>query len=233
MFKTILIQLIRKRNPQFEMDSAVNSYLLQAFIQQQFWCLLRGFRTLLWLRLPKGLMLGEGVRFFNIPRIHYGRFLRLGSHVYVSALGRQGVVFGHNVSIGAFSRIVVSTSLHHLGEGIRIGNHVGIGEYAYLGGGGGLEIGDECIVGQYFSCHPENHQFGDLATAIRFQGVTRKGIKVGSNCWIGSKVTLLDGVELGEGCVVAAGSVVTQSFPANSVIGGVPAKLLKKRTHEK
>lgn len=233
MFKKVIIQLIRKRNPQFDLDPVVNGYLLQAFVRYHFWCLFRGLRILLWFRRPKGLMLGEGVRFFNFPRIHFGKFLRLGSYVYVSGQGREGVVFGNNVSIGAFSRIVVSTSLHHLGVGIRIGNHVGIGEYAYLGGGGGLHIGDECIIGQYFSCHPENHLFGDLDTAIRFQGVTRNGIKVGSNCWIGSKVTLLDGVALGEGCVVAAGSVVTQSFPPFSVIGGVPAKLLKMRTYEK
>jgi acetyltransferase-like isoleucine patch superfamily enzyme len=98
-----------------------------------------------------------------------------------------------------------------------------------LGGAGGLEIGDECIIGQYLSCHPENHVSGDLEVAIRHQGVTRKGIKIGPNCWIGSKVTILDGVEIGKGCIIAAGAVVTKSFPSNSVIGGVPAKLLKSR----
>ena len=53
--------------------------------------------------------------------------------------------------------------------------------------------------------------------------------RTGSNCWIGSKVTFLDGVKIGQGCVVAAGSVVTKSFPDFSVIGGVPAKMLKER----
>ena len=116
-----------------------------------------------------------------------------------------------------------------MGQYIKIGNNVGIGEFAYLGGAGGLEIGDDCIVGQYLSCHPENHVATDLNTPIRFQGVTRKGIKIGKNCWIGSKVTILDGVEVGDGCIIAAGAVLAKSFPQNVIIGGVPAKVLKSR----
>lgn len=64
---------------------------------------------------------------------------------------------------------------------------------------------------------------------IRKQGVNRKGIKIGSNCWIGAKVTILDGTIIGNGCIVAAGAVVRGQFPDNCVIGGVPAKILKMR----
>jgi acetyltransferase-like isoleucine patch superfamily enzyme len=150
----------------------------------------------------------------------------------VSALSKNGIQFGNNVSIGAFSRIIVSTTLNNLGDKIVIGNSVGIGEYASIGGAGGLEIGDECIVGPYLSCHPENHNYSDLTLSIRHQGVNRKGIKIGQNCWIGSKVTILDGVQLGNGCIIAAGAVVTKSFPDNSIIGGVPAKLINTRGDE-
>ena len=102
-----------------------------------------------------------------------------------------------------------------------------LGEFAYLGGAGGLEIGNDCVIGQYFSCHPENHQFEDSSKLIRLQGTTRKGIKIGNNCWIGAKVTILDGVTIGDNCVIAAGAVVTKSMPAGRLIGGVPAKVLK------
>ena len=167
-----------------------------------------------------------------ISKIKWGKFLRLGNQVYVSALSKNGIHFGNNVSIGAFSRVIVSTSLNDIGDKIVIGNNVGIGEFAYLGGAGGLEIGDECIVGQYLSCHPENHNYENINLSIRYQGVSRKGIKIGKNCWIGSKVTILDGVSIGNGSIIAAGSVVTKSFSENSIIGGVPAKLLKSRTNE-
>jgi len=204
--KHLIQTAIRMRNPEFSFDPALNSAALSAFIWTQCWGMVRGLK---WL-------------------FHF-RNLKLGNDVHISALGKQGLWIGDNVSIGAFSRVVVSTSFNHLGEFIKIGNNVGMGEYAYLGGAGGLEIGDESIIGQYFSCHPENHVASDLDTAIRHQGVTRLGIKIGRNCWIGSKVTILDGVEIGDGSIIAAGAVVNKSFPANSVIGGVPAKLLKSR----
>ena len=225
--------MIQSRNPQFRFDPALNSAALFQFVWVQFWSLFRGMKLLVRGKNPKKAILGRGVKFFNLPKIHFGKFMKLGDKVYISALGTDGVFLGDNVSLGAYSRVIISTSLNDLGKFIKIGNNVGIGEYAYLGGAGGLEIGDDCIVGQYLSCHPENHNYSDLDDLIRNQGVNRKGIKIGENCWIGSKVTVLDGVEIGSGCIIAAGSVVTKSFPGNCIIGGVPAKLLKVRTYEK
>lgn len=230
--KTFILKFIQLRNPNFFFDEALNSRALIQFIWIQMGSLIRGLKVLLLLRNPKGMLLGTGVSFFNSSKIKWGKFLRLGNQVYLSALSKNGIQLGDNVSIGAFSRIVVSTTLQDIGDKIVIGNNVGIGEFAYLGGAGGLEIGDECIVGQYLSCHPENHNYKDLNVPIRHQGVTRKGIKIGKNCWIGSKVTILDGVQIGDGSIIAAGSVVTVSFPKNSIIGGVPAKFLKNRNHE-
>jgi acetyltransferase-like isoleucine patch superfamily enzyme len=230
--KRIIEQIIQMRNPNFKFDAVLPLRTILEFVWIQILCLSRGFKVLFSLRKPRGMMLGRGVSFFYMSKIKWGKFLRLGDFVFVSALSKNGVQFGNNVSIGAFSRIIVSTTLNNLGDKIIIGDSVGIGEYASLGGAGGLEIGDECIVGPYLSCHPENHNYQDLAISIRFQGVNRKGIKVGKNCWIGSKVSILDGVQLGNGCIIAAGAVVTKSFPDNSIIGGVPAKLIKMRSNE-
>jgi acetyltransferase-like isoleucine patch superfamily enzyme len=228
--KAVIEKIIRQRNPHFLFDTQLNNSALVSFLWLQICSLLRGWKLLFYFKNPRMALLGKRVSFFNSSRISFGRFLKLGDGVFISALGKKGVFLGHNVGIGAYSRVVVSTSMNDLGEYIRIGNNVGIGEFAYLGGAGGLNIGDECIIGQYLSCHPENHISTDIQTAIRHQGVTRKGIKIGENCWIGSKVTILDGVEIGAGSIIAAGAVVTRSFPVNSVIGGVPARILKERT---
>jgi acetyltransferase-like isoleucine patch superfamily enzyme len=227
--KKIIEYLVRMRNPQFRFDPGLNDRAIWQFAYMQTWAFLRGCRLLLAGRAPRGMILGKGVRFFNLPKIKWGRFLKIGDHVFINGLGKEGIRLGDHVGIGAFSRIVVSTSFNDIGRYIRIGNHVGIGEFAYLGGAGGLTIGDDCIIGQYLSCHPENHLYGNLEKLIRHQGVERRGIMIGRNCWIGSKVTILDGVVIGDGCVIAAGAVVTRSIPPGSIIAGVPARVIRQR----
>lgn len=59
--------------------------------------------------------------------------------------------------------------------------------------------------------------------------MSHKGIRIGSNCWLGAKATILDGTVIGNGCVVAAGAVVSGAFPENVIIGGIPAKIIKNR----
>jgi acetyltransferase-like isoleucine patch superfamily enzyme len=156
--------------------------------------------------------------------------VRIQEHVTIDASGKNPMEIGNQVSIGRFSHLFTSFGLNDLGQYIKIGDNVGIGDNAHLGGAGGLEIGDDCIIGPYFSCHPENHNFDHPDQPIRLQGVSRKGISIGKNCWIGAKVTVLDGVTIGDNCVLAAGAVITRSFPDNCIIGGVPAKILKERS---
>lgn len=176
----------------------------------------------------KLLILGPGARISDSRRLRTGGGLvRIGAHSRVECCSREGVKLGRNFKLGAFSRMIASGTPSDLGRGILIGDNVGISEFAYIGGAGGLHIGSNTIVGQYFSAHPENHIFSDPQRPIREQGVSREGINIGPDCWIGAKVTILDGVTLGQGCVVAAGSVVKDSFPNHAVIGGVPARLLK------
>lgn len=227
--KKIIEKIIQQRNSSFQFDKAVTSQVLVSLLFEKGSYFIRGvIKQLLNFKKPSFLMLGRGVRFFNTRNISFGKWVKLEDAVYLGALGKGKLRLGNNVGIGAYSRLIISTSFNHIGSHITIGNNVGIGEFAYLGGGGGLEIGDDCIIGQYLSCHPENHNYLDRKELIRNQGVSRQGIKIGKNCWIGSKVTVLDGVEIGDGCVIAAGSVVTKSMPAHSVIGGIPAKVLKK-----
>jgi acetyltransferase-like isoleucine patch superfamily enzyme len=229
--KLLFQKIIMLRNPAFHFDESLSTSELLKFSWRQLLNLARGLRLVLVFKNPRAILLGKNVTFFNIAKIRWGRFVKLEDHVCMSALSKDGILLGDYVSIGASSRIIVSTSFNHIGRFIRIGNNVGIGEFAYLGGAGGLTIGAHTIIGQYFSCHPENHTYDNTEMLIRHQGVTRKGIHIGENCWIGSKVTILDGVQIGNGCVIAAGSVVTKSFPNNCVIGGVPAKLLKTRSN--
>ncbi|WP_286778602.1 MULTISPECIES: acyltransferase [Sphingobacterium] len=163
-------------------------------------------------------------------KIKFGKNLNISRNCYIDALSREGLIFGNNVSIGFETYIVLTGSLKQLGKGIRIGHNVGLGTHGFYGCGlGGLSIGDDTIIGNYVSFHPENHKYNQLDMPIRLQGEIGEGIKIGANCWIGAKATILDGTILGDGSIVAAGAVVRGEFAANSIIGGVPAKLIKLR----
>ena len=91
---------------------------------------------------------------------------------------------------------------------------------------GYIEIGDFNMFGPDVYVTDSNHAFGkDIAPNA--QPMQKGTVKIGNYCWIGAKAIILKDVVLGDHCVVAAGAVVTKSFPAGSVVAGVPAKLIK------
>ena len=233
MLRTTFIKIIQQKNPNFQLNPAVGVGAILSLAFQKLIAQLRGLRRIFSGNYYPTQFFGKSVTLFNASNIRMGKWVQIEDHCHLSGLGIGGIDLGNNVRIGAFSRLVVGTSFDNLGAHIKIGNNVGLGEFAYLGGGGGLEIGDDCIIGQYLSCHPENHNFNNPHELIRLQGISRKGIKIGKNCWIGAKVTILDGVEIGDNCVIAAGAVVTSSMPSHAVIAGVPARIIKSIRHER
>jgi acetyltransferase-like isoleucine patch superfamily enzyme len=75
----------------------------------------------------------------------------------------------------------------------------------------------------------ENHRFADPTVIMKEQGVTRARVVIEDDCWIASGSTILAGVRIGRGSVVAAGAVVTKSVPPYSVVAGVPARVVRSR----
>jgi acetyltransferase-like isoleucine patch superfamily enzyme len=230
VIKRYIETIIRKyKNRNFKFDDELTISMLISFILDKLVAYLRSYKLLFCFRLPSINFFGNSVKIRNLSKIKLGKWVELGDYVYLNGLGKGYLIIGDKTKIGAFSRIVVSTSYNNLGEFIHVGNNVGIGEYARIGGSGGVSIGDNTITGQYLSIHPENHNFQDTNKLIKDQGTTRSSISIGENCWIGAKVTVLAGVNIGDSCVIAAGSVVTKNFPSNSVLAGIPARIIKKR----
>jgi len=85
------------------------------------------------------------------------------------------------------------------------------------------------LMGPRVTLLAENHVFDDLDLPIKEQGVVRSAIHIEDDCWLGAGSTVLAGVTVGHGSVVAAGSVVTKDVPPGSVVAGVPAKLVRSR----
>ena len=115
-------------------------------------------------------------------------------------------------------------------ENIELGSHVRIQPFCCLWASPNAKI----IVGQYSGLGPgtvifsSNHQFVP-GVPYHKQPWTEKTVTIGSDVWIGARCVILPGVTIGDGAVVAAGSVVTRDVPAGAVVGGVPAKVIKTR----
>lgn len=227
MIRTLskVISLIKKE--EFQLDEALSTSYLIKFLISKFFAYLKFITVFKTFRIG---FVGKRSRVLATNLISYEKNLSISEDCHIDALSKKGIILGSNVSIQKRVVIECSGSLKFLGKGLIVGNNVGIGSNSFLGCAGGIEIGDDTIIGNFVSFHSENHNFNRADLPIRLQGVNRKGIKIGKDCWVGAKVTILDGTILGNGCIVAAGAVLNgKSYPDNSIIGGVPAKIIKSR----
>lgn len=184
--------------------------------------LMRGY-----LQTGKKVYLGPNCTILNRRNISFGKNVTIEKHTRLDGYARKKIHLGDGVKIGAYSNLLSTSHFSKYGIGLTMGNNSAVGDFTHFGAPGGIVIGDDVIMGSYVSFHSENHNFGDTSLPIREQGVTSKGIIIGNDVWVGAKVTFLDGTAIGNHSVVAAGAVVTGTFPDHSVIGGIPAKILK------
>lgn len=110
------------------------------------------------------------------------------------------------------------------GKNIKIGKNVFINSCCRFQDQGGIEIGDGSLIGHNTTIATLNHDFNPA----KRQNLTPNAVKIGKNVWIGSDCTILPGVEIGDGAIVGAGSVVTKSVSENTIVAGNPAKVIRK-----
>ena len=109
----------------------------------------------------------------------------------------------------------------NLGENVKIGNNVSIMYNLLCMSAGGITIEDGAMIAANCSLISNNHDPKDRAV------ITCKPVVIGKNVWVGANSIILPGVTVGENAIVAAGSVVTKDVPANTLVGGVPARFIK------
>lgn len=131
-----------------------------------------------------------------------GKGVSLADHIRFARL--KNIFLGDNIFINFYSGLFASDST------ITIGNCVMIGPYTRI--------------------FTQNHRYDDPDTPMFQQGYDSKPVIIEDDVWIGANCTILPGVRIGKGSVIGAGAVVTKDIPAFSVAGGVPAKVIKKRT---
>ena len=125
-----------------------------------------------------------------------------------------GAYFTPGVSLGDYSGIGVNCELNALGNNNN--GEIIIGDYVMMG--------PECVI------YTQNHEFSRTDIPIMKQGsMPAENVVIGNDVWIGRRVTILPGVHIGDGCIIAAGAVVTKDVPPYTISGGVPAHVIKSR----
>lgn len=114
-------------------------------------------------------------------------------------------------------------------KGITLGDNVGIPRDVTLDGRGGLQIGDDTIIGFESIVLTSTHISKDKDIPVRKQGMFHAPVRIGKNVWTGARVIILPGVTIGDCAIIGANSMVDKDVPANTIYGGVPARLIRNR----
>ena len=221
-----------KKEP-YEIDEAITLGTMFGIIFERSMMLVRGIFRKIFFKKSKGILfIGKRVKIKNKKKISFNGSATIEDGCFIQALSKGGITVGNNFSLGRNSIIECTGVIRELGEELIIGDNVGIAANAFIAMRGKVEIGSNTIFGPGVSIHAENHNFSDVDKPIKLQGATRKGVKIGEDCWIGSKAVILDGVTIGSHSIIAAGAVVTKDIPEYCIAGGVPAKVIKMRKEE-
>ena len=192
---------------------------------------LRGMIQRLYFKRSSGwVLVGKGASIRYARHLSVGRDFIVEDYAEVNCMTYRGIIAGDRVTIGNHA-IIRPTNIYGsaIGEGLKIGNNSSIGPYSYIGCSGFIEIGDNVMMSPRVSIYAENHLFDNPDLSIKEQGVKREFVKIEDDCWIAANTVILAGVTIGRGSVIAAGSVVTKDVPPYSIVGGVPAKVIKSR----
>jgi len=154
--------------------------------------------------------------------IALGRDCKIHADASVDASRSPGVRFGDKVTLNRYAYVQGGAG------GVRLGDRVEINNFSIVNGTGGVDIGEDTLVGPGVRIVSYQHRHA-RGTTIRSQPVTALPIRIGRDVWLGANAVVLAGVTIGDGAVVAAGAVVREDVPAYAVVAGVPATVKKYR----
>jgi len=177
-------------------------------------------------RVGRGVVFGRNLTIRHPQKINIGRDAIIDDNAVIDAKGyaNAGIAIGDGVYIGR------NTIIYCKNGNIRIGDNVNISSNCQIVSSNDLTLGRDSVVGAYtylLSGGRYDYSPGARRFAEQDGFITRGPLAIGENCWIGAGVIVMDAACIGDHCVIAGGAVVTKPFPAHSIVGGVPAELLK------
>lgn len=165
-----------------------------------------------------GLGVGKGSE-ISVGRCINPRYIKLGKEV---ALGSNWVVAVYPFFGGETNHV----------KGVKIGDRTKIGRSFTLYCANRVEIGDDCLFGSNILVTDNEHGMDADAEPYYKQPLVCKDVRIGNGTWVGEKACILSGSDIGEKCIVGAGSVVKGVFPDRCILAGNPARIIKRWDNE-
>jgi acetyltransferase-like isoleucine patch superfamily enzyme len=175
------------------------------------------YARLCWRYLWRRLLTQAGWRWRSNGPFFLGRSLELK----IEPAGK--IRFGRFVWIGDGTKIRCHEGVVEIGDKTVIGQECTISAYQRV------RIGAECVIADRAMFIDFDHGMVEVERPIRLQGIYKRDVEVGNNVWIGYGACILRGVSIGDNSVIGTNSVVTKDVPANAVIGGIPARIIRMR----
>ena len=165
----------------------------------------------------------------GLRKLHYGRRLVLDGIAFIGPgcslqIGKSG-----RIELGRWSWLGHGCKLRAHEGVISIGAKTVIGQECTISAFQHVSIGRECVIADRTMFIDFDHGMVEVERPIRLQGIYKRDVNVGNNVWIGYGACVLRGVTVGDNAVIGANAVVTRDVPANAVVGGVPARLIRMR----
>jgi len=168
---------------------------------------------------PRSRLIGAG-------NIHVGGHCQVHGGATIRAIGSRRP----SVSVGTYCIIRENAYVDAHGGSVDLGEGSFVGQNSVIYGQGNVTIGANTLISPGVAVISAQHTFERVDIPIKFQPETCRGICVGSDCWLGANAVVLDGVHIGDGTVVGAGSVVTADLPSMVVAVGAPARVIRSRS---
>lgn len=172
-------------------------------------------------RLGRAVLKSRSNLIFRIQGCSAGRGCTLSAGVRLRATDGARLTLGDEVTIDRYADVTVKYGA------LQIGARSYIGQFCIICAREDVRIGVDCLVAEHVTIRDQDHCFGNgLVTA--HAGFSTAPVTIGNNVWIGAKTTITQGVKIGDNSVVGSNSVVTHDVPPNTVVAGVPARILRE-----
>ena len=159
----------------------------------------------------------------------YGRRLKLDGLAFVAPRVVLQIGRGGRIELGRWSWLGHGTKIRCHEGVVSIGAKTVLGQECTISAYQHVSIGRECVIADRVMLIDFDHGMVEVDRPIRLQGIYKRDVRVGHNVWIGYGACILRGVTVGDNAVIGTNAVVTNDVPANAVVGGVPARVIRMR----